>query len=270
MNSADSTTPTSSDNSHKVKLSIDLRVVVVLLLLVILGLLLAWHPWNGASLATNDRVVTVTGESTLQAEPDQFTFTPSYEFKDVSRDAALVKLSDKNSELIAHIKSLGVPDSAIKTNASDYNQGGIYYPVGETKPVVDDSATYSLRLTITVQKRDAAQKVQDYLAKTNPSGTVTPNNSFSDAKRKQLESQARDQATKDARGKADQSAKNLGFKVGKVKSVSDGSGFSGRPYDTKVMSANGAGGSEAAAPSISVQPGQDPLSYSVTVEYYLR
>ncbi len=51
---------------------------------------------------------------------------------------------------------------------------------------------------------------------TAPTGQVSPRPNFSDAKRKELESKARDEATKDARAKADQSARNLGFKVGKI------------------------------------------------------
>jgi uncharacterized protein len=265
----DSTPVPSSPSRHKLKLSVDLRFVVIVLVLAIVGMLLAWRPWHTASQPNDDRTISVTGESTLQAEPDQFTFNPTYEFKDASRDTALAKLSAKNTELVAKVKALGVPDSGIKTNASDYNQGGIYY--APQKPGgVDDSTSYTLQLTITLQKRDLAQKVQDYLTTTSPSGAVTPSNNFSDAKRKQLESQARDEATKDARAKADQSAKNLGFKLGKVKSVSDGTGFGMVQPLNKAMSADGATSSPAVAPSISVQPGQNPLDYSVSVEYYLQ
>jgi hypothetical protein len=257
---------------QKFTVSIDMRFIIVLLILVIAGMLLAWHPWNPANATNDKRTISVTGESTLQAEPDQFTFNPSYEFKDASRDTALANLSAKNTDLVAKLKSLGVSDNSIKTNASDYNRGGVYYPQPyvDGKPQADPTAIYNLQLTVTVKDRALAQKVQDYLATTGPSGAVTPFNDFSDAKRKQLESQARDTATKDARAKADQSAKNLGFKVGKVKSVQDGSGFGSVMPMSMAKGASVDAVAPSATSSIAVQPGQNPLSYSVTVEYYLQ
>jgi uncharacterized protein YggE len=97
---------------------------------------------------------------------------------------------------------------------------------------------------------------------------VSPQANFSDAKRKDLERQARDAATKDARAKADQSAKNLGFKVGLVKTVTDGTGFGGIIYP---LTASGvAKATDLSQPSLAIQPGENDLSYTVTVTYYLK
>jgi uncharacterized protein YggE len=120
-------------------------------------------------------------------------------------------------------------------------------------------------LTITVNDKALTQKVQDYLVTTSPTGSVSPQTTFSEAKRKELESKARDEATKDARSKAEQSAKNLGFKIGKVKSVEDGSGFGGIVLREGLTMA-----SDSKATSLSVQPGENDLHYTVTVTYYLR
>jgi uncharacterized protein YggE len=96
---------------------------------------------------------------------------------------------------------------------------------------------------------------------------VTPSPTFSESKRKELESHARGKATEDARRKADQSAENLGFKVGAVKSVEEGSGFGG------VIPFRGATtmeGDKAVASDLSLQPGENELNYSVTVVYFIR
>jgi uncharacterized protein YggE len=109
-----------------------------------------------------------------------------------------------------------------------------------------------------------AQKVQDYLLTTSPSGTISPYSAFSTEKRKELESQARDEATIDAREKAEQSAENLGFKLGKVKSIEDQSGFGGViPLDTPATM------EDSARSSLSVQPGENEITYTVRVVYYL-
>lgn len=246
--------------AQKLSISFDLRIVSIILLLVIIGMLVAWRPWS-ASTSTS-RTVQVTGEATVKAEPDNYMFYPSYEFKNADRQASIAASSKKTDEIVAKLKNLGVADKNIKVAASGYND---YKPLSIDSPDV----TYTATLTITVDSREQAQKVQDYLLTTDPSGTITPQATFSESKRKELEATARDEATKDARKKAEQNATNLGFKIGKVKEISDGQGFSSIPYeggrgfavqDSMAM----------ATSTIGVQPGENELRYSVTVTYFIR
>lgn len=246
-------------SSDKLNLSLDMRWIIVALVLVIVVMLALWRPWSQP--AADGRTIQVTGEAKLTAEPDEFVFYPSYQFKNADRDAGLSELSKKSDEIVAKLKSLGVTDRGIKTSA-DGNRYPMYFDDTSSK-----DTTYTLQLTITVGGRELAQKVQDYLVSTSPLGTVSPQPTFSDSKRKQLEAQARDQATKEARAKADQSARNLGFKVGKVKSVTDGAGFGG------VVPLAVSGAAEKATDStarLNVQPGENDLNYTVSVTYYLR
>jgi uncharacterized protein len=246
---------------NKLKLSVDPRLVIAALMAVIAGMLLIWKPWASTSKA-DDQVVTVTGQAKISAQPDEFIFNPNYQFKNANKETALAQLTKKSDEIIAKLKQLGVSDNQIKSNSSGYEDRP-YYPVS-----IEDNGipVYSLQLTITVPTLDLAQKVQDYLVTTAPTGNVSPSASFSDNKRKELENQARDAATKDARAKAEQSAKNLGFKLGKVKSVNDGTGFGPMPYEGRAMVAE-----DLAKPqSLAVQPGQNDLHYSVTVSYLIR
>jgi uncharacterized protein len=257
MNNMDANNQSPS-SINKLRMSIDLRLVAGLLLAVIVVMLCIWKPWS-APPNGNERSIKVTGQATLSATPDEFVFYPTYDFKNSDQAAALTALSQKSDEIITKLKALGVPDNKIKSNADGYKNG--LYSYRST----DDSTTYNLQLTITVGTKDLAQKVQDYIVTTSPTGTVSPAANFSDAKRKQLESQARDAATKEARSKAEQSGRNLGFKVGKVKSVTDGSGFGNiLPFAGKAQAA------DSASPRLTVQPGENDLSYSVTVEYFLK
>jgi uncharacterized protein YggE len=247
---------------HKMSLSFDLRIVVVVLLLVIITMGALWKPWNGKT--SDDRTVSVTGEATITAEPDEYLFYPNYRFKGTDKDAALADLTKKSDTIVGELKKLGVADSKIKTNSSGY---GDYYSYSR-EPGTNES-TYTLTLTVTVDNRTLAQKVQDYLLTTSPLGSVSPQPTFSDAKRKQLQTKARDAATKDARAKADQSAKNLGSKLGKVKQVSDGTGFDDIYYGTD------SGGALSISESsdkrqLAIQPGENDLNYTVKVVYYLR
>jgi uncharacterized protein YggE len=254
-------TPQFPDNpKNKLNVPLDLRIVVVVLLVLMAAMFLVWKPW--VSKTTNDRTVQVTGEATVTAKPDEYVFYPSYEVKDADKQTALNALSQKSDDITKKLKELGVADKDIKTSSSGYDYP-VYYGTGGTP-------TYTLQFTITAHDLTAAQKVQDYLVTTAPTGTVSPQAQFSDAKRKQLEEQARTAAAKDARSKADQLGKNVGFKIVKVKTITDGAGFGGgiRPlYSTDKATANS---TDSAAPSLTVQPGENDLDYSVTVDYYIK
>lgn len=248
-------------NTNKLNIGLDLRLICIVLVLVIVAMLAVWRPWaSGPTDAA--RTITVTGESTLKATPDEYVFSPQYDFKDADKATALANLTAKQDEIVTALKKMGVPDSKIKADSSGYNYSYYYDDTNRTN-------NYTLSLTITLSDKALTQKVQDYLLGTDPTGSVSPQASFSDAKRKQLESQGRDAATKEARAKANQSAKNLGFKVGAVKSVSDVGSPGGL---TPVYSTLESGSNLAvdAKQSLTVQSGQNDLAYSVTVVYYLK
>ncbi|HXH04814.1 MAG TPA: SIMPL domain-containing protein [Candidatus Nitrosotenuis sp.] len=245
-------------NKQKLNIPLDLRLVSLGLALVILGMLAFWRPWE-VNANANDQVVEVTGEAKLSATPDEYVFYPMYQFSNADKQAGLSELSAKSQQVVGELKKLGVDDEKIKTNTNGYD----YPAVLEDK---EGERSYNLQLTVTVADKELAQKVQDYLVTTSPTGGISPQASFSEAKRKQLESAARDQATKDARNKADQMAKNLGFSVGKVKSVSDSQGFGISPIYQRDIATS----SLEMEPQLDLQAGENELNYSVKVTYYIR
>lgn len=250
---------------HRVSFNVDLRWVVIVLLLAIAGLIAAWQPWKSSTPA-GSRTIKVSGEATVKAEPDRFIFSPTYTITNSDREAALDAMAERTAELTAGLKTIGIKDSQIKSNIDSYSRGIMPEP---EKPG-GATSSYSLQLTVTVDERSQAQKVQDYLATTAPTGVITPYASFSDSKRKQLESQARDLATKDARTKADQSAANLGFKVGEVKSVADGNGFDNGCGPGGICLAEDRAIAPSGSGHINVQPGENELRYTVSVEYFVE
>ncbi len=250
---------TQSSNA-KLNVSLDYRWISVALVAVIAVMLFVWKPWEAK---TTDRTIDVTGQTTVSARPDKFVFYPSYQFVNSDKKAAIKQMSSKSDEIVSALKKLGVADKDIKTNSSSWS-----YPVYDNIRGGEGSATYTLQLTVTVGSDDLVQKVQDYLLGTSPSGTISPQATFSENKRKELENRARSEASKDARKKAEESAKNLGFRLAAVKAVVDGTGFSG------IYGFDGGATAErltdSAKPSLSVQPGENDLTYTVTVTYYIR
>jgi uncharacterized protein YggE len=239
------------------------QVATILFLIIILAMVVIWKPWE-PNIKASERTISVTGNATVNATPDQYIFSPNYQFTNADKQTALSQLSAKNDTIVGQLKSLGVPSTGIKTDSSGY--GGGYYSV----TLNNGNTTYTLRLTITVNDAKLAQKVQDYLLATSPTGQVSPEVSFSDAKQQQLQNQARSQAEKDAKSQADQSAANLGFKVDKVKSVTDNGLGGGGCLDICARANSATGGANQAMPKLTIQPGQNQVSYSVDVVYYIH
>lgn len=287
--------PSPIKDTTRWKKTVDVRMLagILALLLILLVFFIVKSGVLGSS--TKDRKIRVTGEASVSGTPDEFVFYPSYTVRNSDRSAALKEIASKSSTVTAGLKDLGVTDSQIKSGANGYTRAvdsGATSSSGATEPAIapDDGDgktgdSYGLQFTITITNRGTAQKVQDYLATTGSVGVTTPISNFSAGKRKQLESKARDEATKDARSKAEQSANNLGFKIGAVKTVSDGSGFSESPVakpaldrdsssaeekDDEAGGSGNASGNTSTIGDLEVQPGTQTLSYSVTVEYYVR
>lgn len=256
-------------NKNSFTFTFDYRFVVAALLAVILVMIVLWRPWEFRA-AADARTVTVSGQAKLTAAPDEFLFMPNYEVKGQEKDVALKELSAKSDEIVKKLKELGVADSKIKTSTDGYDSP-IYGIDGSGSTDIaprapeETTPTYTLRMTVTVNDKALAQKVQDYLVTTTPTGAVSPQVTFSENKRKELESKARDIATKEARAKAEQSAKNLGFSVGPVKSVNDDAGFGVYPGAGREFAVD-----EAEQTKLGLQPGENDLSYQVTVIYYLK
>jgi len=250
--------PTIAPKPHTtVTFSFNVWWLVVLLGAVIVLLLGLWRPWQGSS--ANVRRITVSGSSTIKATPDEYTFNPSWEFKGSDKTATLQQATDKSATVVAELKKLGVADKDIKTNTGGW--GGYYYYDSTM-----NLHTYTLNVTAVVADRQLAQKVQDYLTTTEPTGQVSPQATFSTALQKKLDQQGRTAATKDARAKANEMAANLGFKVGKVVTIND-NGTDGGVY---LSQGSGLNASVSSVTKLDVQPGQNDSSYSVQVVYEIR
>ena len=245
---------------------VNYKIISAALVLLAIGMLLIWQPWQ-KPYTSNDRTVTVTGDASLRATPDEYVFSPTYSFSAADSKTSLAQLTAKSDEIVSKLKALGVADSAIKTNSTGASGGGIY--LYSPNVPTDGSTDYTLAITVTLDSTKLLQAVQDYLVTTTPTGSVSPEATFSTAKQHSLEDQARNLAEKDARAKADQSASNLGFKVAAVKSVEDGS-LEGPILYNGLNAASGVASSVAKAPTLAVQSGQNDLTYSVTVVYFIR
>lgn len=242
-------------NGNNRKLLVITAINSILLVAILALVILLWQPWSPA-INANTRKITVTGSATVEATPDQYQFSPSW------TEDTVPDITKLNDQIVTKLKELGVKDSQIKNNASTYGSPELYY----IAPVEGKQKT-TLSITVTIKDKGLAQKVQDYLLTTNPSGSIAPYPSFSSTKQKELQNKLRSDATADAKDKAAQTAKNLGSKIGKVVEVSESSSGGFYPLPIAVSDANT--GMSSAKNSLSLQPGSDEYTYSVTAVFTL-
>lgn len=234
------------------RISIDLRIVCVVLLIAVGGLIYALKPWS----STTARTISVSGEATTKAEPNEYQFSPMYQQKGTDRTAIQQELAAKINDVIAKLKELGVDESDITLSSSTYDN---YWNDG-TNEITSNS------LTISVDNKELSQKIQDYLLTTAPEGQISPYATFSTEKRKEIEEQVRTEAIADAKKKAEKMAGELGLKLGKVITISDQSGGGVIP----MMAESSIKGMDATVSSLPVLPGKQEISYTVTVIYELK
>ncbi|QQG49706.1 MAG: SIMPL domain-containing protein [Candidatus Berkelbacteria bacterium] len=249
---------------NEVTLRFDFRIITILLLVVIGVMLALWQPWAEA----DKRTVTVSGEATVKAEPDEFIFYPSYQKTGKDSAEAISAVSAFGNAVVDKLKELGVEDKEIVVNSSANKDYEVMLGRPDPAPTGDGTYTAYYSLTITLNDKTLAQKVLDYIVTTSPLSGVSPQSTFATQTRKDLESRARAAALKDARTKAEQTANELEASIRQVVSVSEPQwgGVVPMALDSRAMATDPA--ETLSAPKLLV--GEQDVTYAVQVVFRLR
>lgn len=233
------------------------KLLHFVLLIAILGLLV----YNQVNDSTSDatRKITVTGEATIEAEPDEYTFSPYFEAKGTDRDVLKEQVTAQANAAIEKLKELGVEEKDIRLDMSSYDRW--YWRAGE-------EGTLVAHLEVTSNDKERAQRIQDYLLTLDIKGMISPNATFSEARSKEIDAQVTELAIDDAKAKAELQAKKFEAKIGKVVEVNQAQ-ESAIPYYGRV-SAEGVASDTANQSSVPVLPGQNEYRQTVTVTYELE
>ncbi|MBX4189355.1 SIMPL domain-containing protein [Candidatus Parcubacteria bacterium] len=243
----------------------------LLALFLFVETLSAWKSWRVSNPAYN--TISVSGKGEAFATPDIATFTFS-----VSADAKAVAdaqeaVTKKTDAITAALKDLGVDDKDIQTVDYSVYPKYIYTSVACTSSYcppsrqVPDGYTVTNSLSVKVrQTANAGKALSEAGSKgaTNISGL-----SFTVDDQTAIESEARAKAIADAKSKAETLAKNLGVRLVRVISFSDGYGGGPIPYYAKDV-ALGMGGTANQAVAPSLEPGQNKVTDNVTITYEIH
>ncbi len=252
-------------------------LVVVILLAVFLGLKslseLQSMRYIGAGLPPSN-TISVSGYGESFATPDIATFSFTVSSKKSTVAAAQEEATTKINAVTKYVKDAGIKAEDIQT--TDYSVNPQYDYIQEAcsngycpggKQVLTG---YEVRQTTTIKVRDAS-KAGDLLTGVGTKGATEVsalNFTFDDPN--QSEDEARAKAIADAKGQAEELAKQLGVRIVRVVSFSESGGpIYPYAYGRGGMEvANQAMDTKAVAPDISI--GQNKVSSTVSVTYEIR
>ena len=204
----------------------------------------------------NARQVTVVGSGHVQGVPDTLTADVSVEFVAPDVTAAMNQTNDRQQAVINALTGAGLDRKDISTTEvslqSRYDSSG--------GAITGYRADNSIRVKI--HPADSASHVLAVIVGAGGDATRINSVSYSIADDSQLVRDARTRAFQDAKNRAEQYAQLSGLKLDKVISISEASGGAATTPPAPPRS-----GMQAAVP---LEPGQQTVSFSVTVVWQLR
>lgn len=226
---------------------------------IILGLLI----FSSVSIAKNE--IQVQGNCEVKVTPDRASLTFSAENQAKDQQVAIKKTNDQINSLKEKILKLKLENLELRN--SNYN----VYPVREyeNNRMVDKGIKVSLSLEVTtssISKLGEAMVQASELKINNVSSLTT----FLSIKKSQEEYlKCLDIAAEDARKKADQLAKKLGFKVGEVTGIVESPKYPQTPGPYPMPMMKGMMAMDAAAP-VSIEAGQQSFSTSLQINFAIK
>jgi uncharacterized protein len=204
----------------------------------------------------NPRQVTVVGSGHVEGTPDTLTANVAISFVAADVTAAMNSTNQRQQAVIDALTGAGVDNKDISTT------GVSLQPQYGTDGTV--IVGYQASNTIDVKIRDlgSASRVLALIVSTGGDATRINSVSYSINDDSKLVKDARTRAFNDAKDRADQYAQLSGLKLGKVISISEVAG--GGPIPPPTMPAP-----RAMATEVPLSPGQQTVSFSVTVAWEL-
>jgi uncharacterized protein len=243
-------------------------VGTVIIFFMLLFVFAKWGPAINFSTVTQSKgdPFVVSGEGKVSVTPDIAKVTLGIQETGSSLKTVQNSVNTKSKALTDTIKKLGILESDIMTTS--YN----VYPQYDYSSPTQKITGYQISTDYEVSVKDF-DKINDVLVAATAAGAnVVGNVSFdlNESTKTAKMNEARSDAVKDAKSKADGLAKAAGITLGKIINVSENPNQTIRPISyTEKSSAVGLGG---AAPVVQpdIQPGTTELDVTVSLSYEVR
>ena len=214
----------------------------------------------------NNITVSATGEVYTKPDLALTTFSVVTEAKTV--EDAMKENTEKMNEVIESVKSEGVESKDLKTTTFSIrpryewyeNEKSLYYPEGERVLV-----GYEIQQSLQVKIREMDNIGSILEGATSKGANEVGNLQFTVEDEDRAKEEARNDAIKEAKEKAQSIASQLGVKLIKIISFNEGSS-SPRYYG--IESAMGVGDSSVSVPQI--ETGENKITVSVSITYEIN
>ena len=213
-------------------------------------------PFSVTSVTTQKSTTfDVTGEGKVTLKPDMASVTVGIQANGASVKAAQDQINTTINKVSEAVKALGVDSEDIQT--TNYNINPEYdYTAGQKIKGYQASTNLSIK----VKKVDLVNQVID-AATSNGANQVGGVNFDVDDKAK-AHNEAREEAVKDAKTKAEAAAKIAGFKLGKIINYSENLGGFSPPIMMRTMDAKA-----TVENSTQVEPGSTDVTVNVILSF---
>lgn len=231
------------------------------LILIGLSFVIPWHEVDWGSFALKPAsTVAVVGEAKSQKKSEIAGFSAGVNAVGDDKEKAIADVNAKVAAIIESVKTFGITPEDIKTQNLSINQNQeTYYEDGRQK---SRPGQWNVSNSIEIKLRDVdrASALADLLGKSGANNVYGPNFSL-DENSTDADSLLAD-AIDNARTKAEQAAKAVGKRVGKIYSITEGTLSGGAVPLFKMDGIGGGGGG--------MQPGTGTVGKSLTVVFELR
>lgn len=238
-----------------------LRILTVIVLIAAGIYFIPWDRVNwGRIQVLPGKTVTVVGQAKIQQKSQIATFAAGVTAVNDNKEVAVREVNKKIETIIQSVKDFGIKPEDIKTqNLSIYQGEQTYYEEGVAKSKPGQWRVNN-SIDITLRDVDRASQLTDLLSESGATNVYGPNFSFEDTQ--DIETSLLEDAIKDARKKAEIIAASSGRKLGKIISVTEGTGA---PTSFIPFSLDRGGGGGA-----SLEPGSGTVAKTVTVVFELE
>lgn len=215
------------------------------------------------SVISQDRgqPLVVDGQGKVTVIPDVAKVTLGIEESGSSLAAVQKSVNQKSKSLVDSLKKLGIGEKDIKTTS--YN----VYPDYDYESRPQKITGYRVSINYEVKVKDFDKVNEVVVVATQNGANVVGNISFDvneETKKKKLD-EAREEAVKEAKDKAQSLARAAGVSLGKILNISE---FPGFEPPTPFALKEGVGGIEPARPEIT--PGETEISVTVSISFEIR
>ncbi len=245
------------------------RQLSILLMATALALPIAAPPFAAAFAQETEqqrqRIITVSGEGTVQASPDMALITVGVVSENESAREALSANTQSMTQVLDALKAEGIESRDLQT--SGFSMEPVYSQpprnTDNSTPFVPEITGYRVRNNLNVRVRDLSRvgAVLDKVITLGANSVSGP--TFSVAEPKPLQDQARRAAVADALRKAELYASAAGVTLGAISRIEEGYASQPQPMAAPMFRM------EAAGASVPVEGGELTFEAQVTVTWEL-